>query len=102
MRVSNLLSTGSPGAVAQVVEWAGSLIISSEIGSSSLSVSLARNLQGFDGGSEEKRSGSGPLHHSADSYMIWYVVSKKPSDPTVTPSGLRLRDKFGMLANDRA
>jgi hypothetical protein len=35
-----------------------------EIGSSSLSVSLARNPQGFDGGSEEKRSGSGPLHHS--------------------------------------
>ena len=57
--------TGSPGAVAQVVEWAGSLIISSEIGSSSLSVSPARTPQGFDGGSEEKRSGSGPLHHSA-------------------------------------
>jgi hypothetical protein len=25
----------------------------------------ALNPQGFDGGSEEKRSGSGPLHHSA-------------------------------------
>jgi hypothetical protein len=65
MLCENLPLTRSPGAVAQVVEWAGFLILSSEIGSSSLSVSPARTPQDFDGGSEEKRSGSGPLHHSA-------------------------------------
>ena len=77
MRASNLFSTGSPGAVAQVVEWAGFLILSSEIGSSSLPVSLARTPQGFDGGSEEKRPGSGPLHHSADSCMDLVRCIKK-------------------------